>query len=92
MDRFKEGDKVTAKGFVGILIIQGKDEYLSDMTGRLYWNTITLDYIDGKIKANHGESYHCLLMTNNDKKFFLALYGFALTVFVILLLAVILTS
>lgn len=54
---FKIGDRVLAKGYCGVLIIDSKDESLSKLLGKTHWNTVSEDYINGKIKTNNGESY-----------------------------------
>ncbi len=54
---FKIGDRVSAKGYCGVLIIDSKDEFLSKVLRKTHWNTVSEDYINGKIKTNNGESY-----------------------------------
>jgi hypothetical protein len=57
MTKFKEGDRVTAKGYSGILILDYIDDFLTKGTNKIYWNTVSEDYLQGKRKINTGEVY-----------------------------------
>lgn len=55
--KFKKGDRVRAEGFVGVLIIDKPDDYLTFMTDKLYWETLEEDYVLGKLKTSNSDSY-----------------------------------
>ena len=55
--RFKEGDRVEASGYCGVLVLDSVDEFLTKMLKKLHWNTISESYLQGKSKTNNGESY-----------------------------------
>jgi hypothetical protein len=55
--RFKEGDKVEASEYCGVLVLDSVDEFLTEMLKKLHWNTTSESYLQGKSKTNNGESY-----------------------------------
>jgi endo-alpha-1,4-polygalactosaminidase (GH114 family) len=55
--KFKEGDRVEANGYCGVLVLDSVDEFLTKILKKLHWNTISEDYLQGKSKINNGESY-----------------------------------
>jgi len=55
--RFKEGDRVEASGYCGVLVLDSVDEFLTEMLKKLHWNTTSESYLQGKSKTNNGESY-----------------------------------
>lgn len=55
--RFKEGDRVEASGYCGVLVLDSVDEFLTKMLKKLHWNTTSESYLQGKSKTNNGESY-----------------------------------
>ena len=55
--RFKEGDRVEASGYCGVLVLDSIDEFLTKMLKKLHWNTTSESYLQGKTKTNNGESY-----------------------------------
>ena len=55
--KFKEGDRVEASGYCGILVLDSVDEFLTEMLKKLHWNTTSESYLQGKSKTNNGESY-----------------------------------
>ena len=55
--KFKEGDRVEASGYCGVLVLDSVDEFLTEMLKKLHWNTTSESYLQGKSKTNNGESY-----------------------------------
>jgi len=55
--RFKEGDRVTAQGYCGVLVLDSIDEMLTSLLHKLHWNTTCESYLQGKTKTNNGEVY-----------------------------------
>lgn len=55
--KFKKGDRVTAQGYCGVLVLDSVDELLTFMLDKLHWNTTSETYLQGKSKTNNGESY-----------------------------------
>lgn len=54
---FNVGDRVTAYNHCGVLVIDSVDEMLTELTNKLYWFTVSEDYLNGLTKTNNGESY-----------------------------------
>jgi hypothetical protein len=57
MAKFKEGDRVEAKSYYGVLVLENIDDFLTSVTGKIHWNTVSEDYLQGKRKINTGEIY-----------------------------------
>lgn len=55
--KFKKGDRVTAQGYCGVLVLDSVDEMLTSMLHKLHWNTTSETYLQGKSKTNNGEVY-----------------------------------
>lgn len=55
--KFKEGDRVTAQGYCGVLVLDSVDEMLTSMLHKLHWNTTSESYLQSKSKTNNGEVY-----------------------------------
>ena len=55
--KFKEGDRIEASGYCGVLVLDSVDEFLTEMIKKLHWETTSESYIQGKSKTNNGESY-----------------------------------
>ena len=53
--KFKEGDRVEASGYCGVLVLDSVDELLTEMLKTLHWNTTSESYLHGKSKTNNGE-------------------------------------
>ena len=55
--KFREGDRVEANGYCGVLVLDSVDEFLTEMLKKLHWDTTSESYLQGKSKTNNGESY-----------------------------------
>ena len=57
--KFKGGDKVTAEkvGYHNVMYVEGIDEYLTQMTGRLHYILCDVKYALGKQKTNNADPY-----------------------------------
>lgn len=53
--KFKEGDRVEASGYCGVLVLDGVDEFLTKASNKLHWEVTSENYLQGKSKTNNGE-------------------------------------
>ena len=54
---FKEGDRVENKGsgYMGVMIIENVDEFLTRALNKLHWQVSSEDYILDRVKTNNAE-------------------------------------